>query len=168
MAFVSTIKPFDHLLGKIPDERIAEMADAKPASVANRRRSMGIAAFGTAPEPERAREDDGTFKADDPETPDVNEAFVQPTKAEPKVSTPDDEVSTPDNIVQEPAVVATVPEPEPEDAPPPRVALLTQTFRCRPRGTHADRFFPRSIYRGGVLAKLWDVIPHDLFEVIEE
>lgn len=29
-------------------------------------------------EPERAREEDGTFKADDPATPDVNEAYVEP------------------------------------------------------------------------------------------
>jgi len=29
-------------------------------------------------EPERAREDDGTFLADDPATPDVDEAFVAP------------------------------------------------------------------------------------------
>ncbi len=33
-------------------------------------------------DPEQAREDDGTFAADDPETPEVNEAFVEgePTK----------------------------------------------------------------------------------------
>ena len=30
--------------------------------------------------PIRAREDNGTFRADDPETPDVNEAWVAPPK----------------------------------------------------------------------------------------
>ena len=29
------------------------------------------------PEPVRAREDDGTYKGDDPDTPDVNEAYVE-------------------------------------------------------------------------------------------
>ena len=29
-------------------------------------------------EKKRARKDDGTFKSDDPSTPDVNEAFEQP------------------------------------------------------------------------------------------
>jgi hypothetical protein len=30
-----------------------------------------------APKKKRAHEEDGTFKADDPATPDINEAFVQ-------------------------------------------------------------------------------------------
>lgn len=34
--------------------------------------------------PERAREDDGTFKADDPATPDLNEAYDPPLKRETK------------------------------------------------------------------------------------
>jgi len=37
------------------------------------------------PAPKRARDDDGQFKADDPSTPDVNEAWEQAPKAKPKV-----------------------------------------------------------------------------------
>ena len=42
-------------------------------------------------EPVRAREEDGTFRADDPATPDVNEAFDPPvpTKAESSMSRDD-------------------------------------------------------------------------------
>lgn len=49
-------------------------------------------------EPVRAREEDGTFKADDPSTPDINEAYDPPiptikskpisASARPKVGTP--------------------------------------------------------------------------------
>lgn len=40
------------------------------------------AAETTEQKPERARNEDGTFVADDPATPDVNEAYVQPPAAE--------------------------------------------------------------------------------------
>jgi len=64
-------------------------------------------------EPVRAREEDGTFRADDPATPDVNEAFEPPvpTKAESSMSRDDLEAMAYERSV-------TGPEGEdPSDAP---------------------------------------------------
>ena len=59
------------------------------------------------PKEVRAREEDGTFKPDDPETPEVNEAFDPPriqskdvrASARPKVGSP---VIHPKNVVKGP------------------------------------------------------------------
>jgi len=58
---------------QIPSPRIP-LAEAKTADV----KAEKVA------EPVRAREDDGTYKGDDPTTPEVNEAYVAPKKGKAK------------------------------------------------------------------------------------
>ncbi len=54
--------------------------------------------------PKRAHDDDGTFKGDDPATPDVNEAWDPPTPIEP--AEPEPPAPEPEPVAAEPCACA--------------------------------------------------------------
>jgi len=82
----SKIDPFAHLLGKIPDEKIAEMAGVKPATVANYRRDQGIDALDGQPDEDALAElqdatDDEDDQAEEAKAADESEGASEPEPA---------------------------------------------------------------------------------------
>lgn len=137
----SKLDPFLNLLGTVPDERIAEMAGLKPATVTAKRQELKIAAFGGAPE----------APVPEPEPFTKAPAPPEPAPEAPKASEPQGEA---------PAQPEAPPKPVPAETPTPALPTVVELLEAAkvpfrgPKGRTVWTTIPRSLYRGVMAAKV--------------
>lgn len=130
----SKLQPFGHLLGKVPDDKIAEMAEVKPATVAAYRRDRGI----DAPDKDA----------------DVDEELLEGVAAgDADESATDDEAPAgePDGRAP-PGDAAT----QSFGQPPRTVQVPDGKYRITGPNGRTMRLRRRDIYRGKLAAWLWE------------
>jgi len=153
----SKLEAFAHLLGKLPDAKIAEMAGLGVGVVASARARKGIAAFAG-----EATADEAAPTSEPPATVEKVEPAPAPAAA-PKAPKPL-KAST---IVAE--VRAAVAASKADPAAPPAEIRLTRSIRLAARGG-IDQFLPASIYRGERAKQIWldERIPRDAIRVVRQ
>ncbi len=141
----SKIAEFAHLLGKVPDEKIAEMADVKPDTVARYRKAEGIAEF--------------VAEGETPAEPDeVPKAAAEPEAVEDEGPT-DEDVSAFISYLEKRGYTVTAPGAKPKPAEkataPATVKLRRSALLQDPEGGPSRRWNYGDIANGDDAAWLW-------------
>lgn len=140
----SKLDAFTHLLGKVPDARIAEMAGCAVSTVAAARKKAGSVAAGPA--------------LDAPASPPADPAPEAPTvaEAEAELAHLTEGATSADEAREMLAEAGADIEELPPSEPAPTAVLITRTFDAKGPDGRWTHYGYRSYYKGDLAAWLWE------------